>query len=721
MKITTLKIKNFRAIKDIEMKFTGVVNVIVGPNAVGKTSILEAIRLAKDILAPRTGSESVQILTSLGAMSPHTPNRINFEAIARDGALPVVIESEYDITESELCKLAEEQSIESLAMSFLQSRIGLQPGSQGPNSMVQYLSSPAGKEEYKKDKERAGRVIQSACKTKKCKLGLTIPVPPAQIQGSDGDSQALFSLLELQLPPTRTRFSYFPADRALPSGEANMQIGTADANQQLESHNSQPHLKYARLKNTIFANTFDEKGRDLIKKEFESLFKEILRGRSLEGYTINELGMFTVRIKDTATHRTFDIDGLSSGEKGLILMFLLIARSVERGGMILIDEPELHLNPSVCKAVLGFLLDSHCKPNDIQAIICSHSPEILASALDETDCALYHLISESSITPVREKDHVDAAEALARLGLSEVDELLYRGIVFVEGKDDLEVLEAGCGDILRRYKLTELGGRNDLEKHIKALQTAASDHKLDGSKYFILDLDGKPLKNITSSPKVKVMQWKRTCLENYLLDEEAIYDAIKNNIDSQKAEALNLGDFKRWIKRAALAQIDELVAREIYENYSFEDPGIRAKEIRDKDVSEITKILADRLAAAQKKLAAWDLAQWKENFTNQVTRQRDEKLGAWEENDRWKIECNGKWIYERIQKEFRVNANPRKLKTEVVKSMRESESREYKELHDLITRLLNETATLPVKSSVISPGETGNGKSTGIGPKLDGQ
>ena len=47
MKIRKLKIENLRGLSHVECDFDQPTNVIVGPNAVGKTTILEAVRLAK--------------------------------------------------------------------------------------------------------------------------------------------------------------------------------------------------------------------------------------------------------------------------------------------------------------------------------------------------------------------------------------------------------------------------------------------------------------------------------------------------------------------------------------------------------------------------------------------------------------------------------------------------------------------------------------------------
>ena len=44
MKILKLKIENLRGLSDVDFEFYQPTNVIVGPNAIGKTTTLEAIR-----------------------------------------------------------------------------------------------------------------------------------------------------------------------------------------------------------------------------------------------------------------------------------------------------------------------------------------------------------------------------------------------------------------------------------------------------------------------------------------------------------------------------------------------------------------------------------------------------------------------------------------------------------------------------------------------------
>jgi hypothetical protein len=136
MRLKTLAINNFRAIEDITVSFKSGVDVIVGPNAIGKTSVLEAIRIARAVLAPRIPNEAQQVLIALGAVSPHLPQQINFAALARNPNLPLRINCTYELSVTEIGTL--ESMIPVLANSIVQSSLG--PATGGQLGLVQFLS-----------------------------------------------------------------------------------------------------------------------------------------------------------------------------------------------------------------------------------------------------------------------------------------------------------------------------------------------------------------------------------------------------------------------------------------------------------------------------------------------------------------------------------------------------------------------------------------------------
>jgi predicted ATPase len=510
MHLRSLTIRNFRALQDIRLDFDALVSVIVGPNAIGKTTILEAIRFAKALLAPRTASETTQIMVSLGVSSPHMPQSFSFASIARDLTLPIEVNCRYALSTEELGQLS--ASVNRLASSLVQAQIGQAFGN--PAAIIQYLSSDQGKEMLGNAEKSIRSYLDKMDAQGHCRISLTVD-SQGNARGSDQFAQLIVSALDQGLAPAQTKFSYFPADRALPAGEAGVQLGGADAAQQLEAHNAQPQLKYGRLKNTIFgAIAQDEEGRSSLRHEFEEIFGTVLRGRRLDFVGINERGTLSIKVADTATGRTFDIDGMSSGEKGLILTFLLMSRSMARDGLLLLDEPELHLNPAVCKDVLGFLVAKYAVPKNLQILICTHSPEILASAFDQKNCALFHLRSETEITKVRFQDENEVASALQRLGSSQSESLLYRGTVFVEGPTDVDLLELGFPAAFNRYRIKDLGGRSEVEKEIKRLQKGESEGQEFPLTLFIFDLDKAP-STLQDSKLVKTLQWRRRTIENY--------------------------------------------------------------------------------------------------------------------------------------------------------------------------------------------------------------
>jgi predicted ATP-dependent endonuclease of OLD family len=82
----------------------------------------------------------------------------------------------------------------------------------------------------------------------------------------------------------------------------------------------------------------------------------------------------------------FGIDSLSSGEKQILLFLGEIRRRLRPGGLLLIDEPELHLHPRWQRLLVQALTDL-CKAYDAQMILTTHSQEI-ADAVYEHELIL---------------------------------------------------------------------------------------------------------------------------------------------------------------------------------------------------------------------------------------------------------------------------------------------------------------------------------------------
>ena len=552
--------------------------------------------------------------------------------------------------------------------------------------MIAFLSSDEGKANLKNAETAVEKTLAQLASTRRCALDVNFPpnMPPRS-EGNPIEAQFV-AYMERRLPPHKTTFTYFPADRALPAGEQPVQLGGPDAAQQLESYNSQPQLKFSRLKNAIFSASLlgtasDERS---LPEEFERIFNGLLKGRKLDTFGINEIGFLNVQIRDLDSNRVFDLDGMSSGEKGLILTFLMIARSVVQHGIVLLDEPELHLNPAVCKDLLNFIIEEYAKPRDLQVIICTHSPEILTTAFDSDECALYHLMSGTNISRVHTQDKSNISEALRRLGATESDNLLYRGVVFVEGPDDVALLEAGFSHLLRRFKLKPSMGRPEVEKAARLLQKNEETAAVSPS-YFILDLDDEPT-TITNSKSVRVLQWTRRCLESYLIDfeiltkllmdEEVVRDPLKNE-----------GEVRRLLSKLALSQLRDVAIRTLYAEAEFVGLGLRKDDLSPASTEAIAQALAVRIQAAKQKLESFNADSWPQSFAAAVEAKRAELEKTWESN--WVPLCDGKRLLIDLSKKVTLRMNQKKFKLRLMKEMALARTPNWIEMESSLKNLLH--------------------------------
>lgn len=684
MHITNLRIKNFRGLEFIEFSPRTGMNVIVGPNAVGKTSVLEAIRLTKALLAPRYPDEVGQVLISLGATTQHRvyfgESQIDFSALAGVPSMPLEIALEIALSHAELAILASSEL--GLAQALVRSRLGQErTGTQ--LDLIQFMSSKQGQEQLKGAQSEIHSYIDGLRISRKLSLTLTIEVSgrTLQINSKDTNAQSIIQTLEGACPPANALVTYFPADRALPSGEVNIQIGSADMQQQVYSHLAQPASKYNRLKQTI-VNSFilGMNSRKALEETFNAIFGQLLPGKKLEAIEQKATGNLSVLIRDLKSGRVFDIDNMSSGEKGLILTFLLLKNGAADGGLVLLDEPELHLNPAVCSRLVPFLHSQIIEPLHLQLFVCTHSAEILSSALHKDDCSVFHLRTSLDVTPVDRKDKAELFEILRRLGLSSMDVVSWQGTIFVEGDDDIELLSLGFPDLLSTYQIKQLGGRAEIEKDIQRLQAAEKTGDIKRLNVFIFDNDSKP-STLESTQFIRTLQWDRYSIESYLLDENLLLPVLNRyaeiKIDSK-------GALRNLLRDLAFEQLTDEVVRRIYAPLEPENCGLRWKELTGKAVEDCAGILFDRIDRTGKAITRLERSTWTNDFVHQCKKLETELREDWESN--WRKLCNGKRLFRDLQSRQKLKASVSFIKAEMMKEMRLAKSEDWRVMESLLVQ-----------------------------------
>lgn len=375
-----------------------------------------------------------------------------------------------------------------------------------------------------------------------------------------------------------------------------------------------------------------------IRNDFKLIFDNLIPGKELLGIKLEEAtGKLSVLIKEVQNNSVYDIDFLSSGEKGLLLTLFLLKRTMANGGIVLLDEPELHLNPAVCKNIIPFLKKYICIEKNVQVILTSHSPEILTSTKEDDELLLLHLISDKTITPIYKKDNSEAQEALKCLGIKTADLLFNKGVIYLEGTTDEDFINEIFKGYISGFKIQSLGGRTIIEKEIDILQKSDNNGDLDGFHVFIIDYDNKPSKNIDTK-NVKIIQWDRYSFENYLLNLAILYDVVKEN--NPKKEIASRAEFSKKVKELAFKQIESIA---ILENYGLMIPqsiSLDKKNIVDNTLENISDFLGEKIKDTQKYFEVFDINRWKNDFKEKISLKNKELNEDWEEN--WKVKCKGK-------------------------------------------------------------------------------
>ncbi|WP_429807090.1 AAA family ATPase [Ensifer sp. B1-9] len=683
MYISHIAVKNFRAITNISIELSKYINVIVGPNGIGKTTILQAIRLAKALAAPRTVNEAQQVLISLGAASPHFPQHLFLEGLAQDLNNDVDIRCTYTLTPHEI-SLAE-ASTHAITRHFIAARMGLNFAN--PAQIVQFLQSPEGVQANQKVHEELDTAIRRLKIDPTLQVGIILRPSSGDLRIVDPLAGVMLAFLDQRLPPTHSIFSYFPADRALPVGETNLQLGGPDAQQQMEMHNSQPQLKYQRLKNLIINAMVLEGGdseQNTVKAEFETIFTELLRGRRIEEIRVNDLGLLSVMTRELATDRLIELDSLSSGEKNIALTFLIVAKSLAHGGIALFDEPELHLNPAVSRDLLSFMLRQYSTPRAIQFLMCSHSPEILSGAFSNDECALLHLKSPTDITRIARSARHEYAEALNRLGTSVSESLLYQGTILVEGDQDVRFLEIAFPEYARRFKIKDRGGRREVEKTIVDLQALEDKGQKVAPIFVIFDRD-EEITSLKSSSAVRVMQWTRRSIENYMIGIDVLAELLRDE-EVTRNPILSEGEVRNFVKGLAIRQVDAIVAREVYNSYGFQNSSLQKDDLLVEGLEAITTRLQSRWLSAKNSLPTTPDEEWTSDFLSACRIRRSELEAQWEA--KWRELCDGKKLLTDLFKRAQIRKSEASFRELIIRKMRDMESEDWIVVRDHLQQLI---------------------------------
>ena len=237
---------------------------------------------------------------------------------------------------------------------------------------------------------------------------------------------------------------------------------------------------------------------------------------------------YEFRFKDTKNNRELgDINSLSAGQKSIIhLIFEAYGRDDIKGGLVVIDEPEIHLHYQFQSKYLKILEDL-AKEQKIQCILVTHSEGFISDdtikyikrfSLNEERNSVVH-------TPEIAEDQKGLIKILNNTQAARV--LFLNKVLLVEGQDDeyffRDVIKRLQPDLSQNINIYGVNGKDNISS-INSLSFKDFFESFGLKVYFIKDLDatGKDLYHYKNQKSLKTDEENNKYREEHLDVDEKI-------------------------------------------------------------------------------------------------------------------------------------------------------------------------------------------------------
>ena len=336
--------------------------------------------------------------------------------------------------------------------------------------------------------------------------------------------------------------------------------------------------KYATLKNAMASEYVKEllareasktrtAGRRPLSDTLKELFRLFLPGKRFEGPVPEPGGELSFPVwLDNETHH--DINELSSGEKEVLFAYLRARTLAPRQSVLLIDEPELHLNPGLVQGLPQFYEKYIGRELGNQIWLVTHSDRFLREALDTVGMRVYHMRHSNAGDSGNQIRRVESKSSVEALIIDLVGDLAaYKPdarIVVLEGAEsrfDEKMVTRLFPEVARRVNFISAGSKRKVMEVQKTIELMAERGQVHGEVYSIVDPDDELL-NRQPAQRGHRREWSRYHIENYLLDAKHIKLAIES-IDIDGSRGRTETGIQRLLEDAAEELIAGLAVRQV--------------------------------------------------------------------------------------------------------------------------------------------------------------
>ena len=542
MRLESLLIRNLRAVDELQIESIPHGVVIAGPNGCGKSSVLDAIRVLKSSMG---GYDPQEYQQWWGEMGINTRRAGAGKAVLRDKSKQGLIHAHFSLNESERQFLTSDERmevVEELAWRFIF------PGHSEWQLRWQGILTP----EMMRKRAEVEALSVELDKTLQSEIRQPFLEGRFWIDANGKINAASSITLQLicssYVPGKLGVIDYHGSQRVYTREELN-QITLNEDDEENRRRTSSLYNwagKYQNLKNAMAS----EFVRDTLKKTnienpgridapktmitgMSELVGQFLQGKKFDGPKVDDTGriVFPIQTLDGAEH---DINELSSGEKEVVFGYLRARTTTPKGSIILVDEPELHLNPALIQGLPRFYQEHMGERRGNQLWLVTHSDAFLREAVETAGMEVYHMRSATKGREGNQLRRIDHRNDVDRLCIELVGDLAaYRPgekIIILEGSNkgtDVQIVDKLYPEIRKDATLVGGGSRRSVRELQEILSELAAKDEEDQRVWAITDEDADESEGEGSQGGKQLLKWDRYHIENYLIEERYISAAFE--------------------------------------------------------------------------------------------------------------------------------------------------------------------------------------------------
>lgn len=569
MKIETLRVRNFRALTDLHLENIGDSVVLAGPNGCGKSCALDAIRLLKSAYGGYGPNEWQswfgEFKIDLNKSTDH------LLTLFQDRRKPLSISMQVRLSTRELDYLR--QNAEKLIREKAWQEVA---PARTPRSLGTSLAT-----EQRTRRPQVELTVNAALPA--FLKALEAPTHLAQITIQPGEgveagaSVVLEMVFSLYIPTHIGIIDFHGANRNYNReqlGGINLNIESNDARlkqhalynsankyQNLKSEMAASYVRHLLAKNAQPNLKYDDSLTAVLKELFSTFFpgKEFLGPRP----TPDGFLEFPVR---TATGAEHDIDELSSGEKEVLYGYLRLRNSAPENSVIMIDEPELHLNPRLVHGLASFYQRHLGQALNNQLWLVTHSDTLIREAVGQRGFSVFHLQPADAVERPNQAVLVSASDELDRCVIDLVGDMAaYRPgakLVLFEGGGDTEfdvrMTSVLFPEFAKRINPISGGSKRRVTDLYELLESARRQGHIPARFYLVTDSDGEA----QSSNLPMRHQWGAYHIENYLL-EPCFIQRVLDEVAVSRRIFRHETEIDKGLRESARETIPDLVAHDL--------------------------------------------------------------------------------------------------------------------------------------------------------------